>query len=146
MVTSGNLFIERDAPRPKFFQAQDDAHHTGWLPVRHNLAPHELDSELSKLGWTFFFMANVIRKSALAFDGDKGLSTALKRVMATVREEGCNCLQVDKVETQSFLGVPYITLSAHPRHLQKSGVFSPYLQPNAVETGPLELRARKSVV
>ncbi len=145
MITPGNLFMERDALRPKFFHAQDDAHRTGWLPVKHNLTPHELDSDLSKLGWTFFFMANVIRKSALAFDRDKGISVALKRVMARVREEGCNCLQVESIESQSFFGIPYISLSAHPRHLQKGNVFSPYLQQNGAEAAPLELRARKTV-
>jgi hypothetical protein len=146
MITSGNLFMERDAPRPKFFHVQDDAHRTGWLPIKHNLSAHELDADLSKLGWTFFFMANVIRKSALAFDRDKGASVALKRVMASVREEGCNCLQVEAVETHSFFGIPYISLSAHPRHLQKGSVFAPYLQPKGAEAAPLELRARKTVV
>jgi hypothetical protein len=134
MITPGDLFMERDAARPKIFQIQDDAHRTGWYRVQHHLTAHELDVELSNLGWTFFFMANVIRKSALAFDPEKGASSALKRVMASVRADGCNSLQMQAVETHSFLGIPYIRVSAHPRHLQRSGVFSRHLQPNSVST------------
>ena len=125
--------MQRDAARPRMFQIQDDAHRTGWSPVRHNLTSRELDTELSKLGWTFFYMANVIRKTALALDREKGAAVALKRVMASVREEGCNSLQVEDVERHSFLGIPYISVSAHPRHVQRSGVFSRHLQPNRAE-------------
>jgi len=145
MLTPGNVFMERDALRPKSFHAQDDAHHTGWLPVKYDGAAHELDTELSKLGWTFFFMANVIRKSALGFDRDKGISAALKRVMARVREEGSNCLQIAAVESHSFLGIPYVSVSAHPRHIQKGMVFSPHSQPARPELGPAELRPQKIV-
>ncbi len=138
--------MERDALRPKCFHVQDDPHHTGWLPVKYDGAAHELDAELSKLGWTFFFMANVIRKSALAFDRDKGTSAALKRVMVRVREEGSNCLQIEAVETHSFLGIPYVSVSAHPRHIQKGMVFAPHVQPGSPEAAPLELRPRKMAV
>lgn len=144
MITSGNLFMQRDAPRPKFFHSQDDAHRTGWLPVRHNLTPRELDTELSRLGWTFFFMANVVRKSALAFDRDHAAAVALKRVMATVKEDGCNCLQVEDVETHSFFGIPYISVSAHPRHIQKSRLFTRDSQPDSAEAAPLELLSKKT--
>jgi hypothetical protein len=145
MITPGDLFIQRDAARPRMFQIQDDAHRTGWSPVRHNLTSRELDTELSKLGWTFFYMANVIRKTALAVDRKKGAAVALKRVMASVREEGCNSLQVEDVERHSFLGIPYISVSAHPRHVQKSGVFSPHLQTEGAETAMVD-RVAKTVV
>ena len=145
MITPGDLFIQRDTARPRMFQIQDDAHRTGWSPVRHNLTAGELDTELSKLGWTFFYMANVIRKTALAFDREKAAATALKRVMASVREEGCNSLQVEDVERHSFMGIPYISVSVHPRHLQKSGVFSPHLQPGSAETAIAD-RVAKTVV
>jgi hypothetical protein len=143
MITPGNLFIERDALRPLCFQVQDDAHRTGWLPVKYDRTVLELDAELSRRGWTFFYMANVVRKTALAFDRDKGIAAALKRVMTSVREEGCNCLQINQVETHSFFGIPYVSVSAHPRHIQKGMVFSPHPQPPGAKSKPLELSAQK---
>jgi hypothetical protein len=143
LITPGTLFMERDAPRPSCFQVQDDAHRTGWLPVKYDRGVLELDAELSRRGWTFFYMANVIRKTALGFDRDKGVSAALKRVIGSVREEGCNCLQIDTVETHSFFGIPYVSVSAHPRHIQKGMVFSPHSQPPAATSKSLELRTQK---
>jgi len=96
-------------------------------------------------GLDLLFMANVIRKSALGFDRDKGISAALKRVMARVREEGSNCLQIAAVESHSFFGIPYVSVSAHPRHIQKGMVFSPHSQPARPELGPVELRPQKIV-
>ena len=108
MLTPGNLFIERDAPRPKCFHVQDDSHRTGWLAIKYDLSASQIEAKLSSRGWTFFYMANVIRKLAVSFDREKGTSRALKRVMATVREERCNSLQIQAVEMHSFLGIPYV--------------------------------------
>jgi hypothetical protein len=146
MITTGSLFIERDVPRPLCFQIQDDAHRTGWLPVKYDRPVLELDAELSRRGWTFFYMANVVRKTAFAFDRDKGTSAALKLVMTSVREEGCNCLQIDKVEAHSFFGIPYVSVSAHPRHIQKGMDFSPHsrlpgTEPKLVEVHPQKIGA-----
>jgi hypothetical protein len=143
MITPGSLFIERDAPRPPCFQIQDDAHRAGWLPIKYDRTVLELDAELSRSGWTFFYMANVVSKKALGFDRDKGISSALKRVMSSVREDGCNCLQIQALETKSFLGIPYVTVSAHPRHIQKGMLFSPHSRPHGTEPKPLELRPEK---
>jgi hypothetical protein len=144
MIMPGDLFIERDAPRPRCFQIQDDAHRTGWLPVKYDRAVLELDAELSRGGWTFFYMANVVRKTALGFDRDKGVAAALKRVMTSVREDGCNCLQIQAVDHRSFLGIRYVTVSAHPRHIQKGIVYSPHSRPPGTEPKPLALRPEKT--
>src|SRR5690349_2886897 len=106
MLTSGNLFIERDVPRPKCFHVQDDSHRTGWLAIQYDLSTSQMEAELSTGGWTFFYMANVIRKLAVGFDREKGTAMALKRVMASVREDRCNSLQIQAVEMHSFLGIP----------------------------------------
>ena len=143
MIPPGKLFMERDAARPQCFQGQDDAHRTGWQPVRYNLTARELDTELSSRGWTFFYMANVVQKTAFGFDREKAVSAALKRVIASIREEGCNCLQIEKVETRSFLGIPYVSVSAHPRHIQKGMFFLPHSQPPEAGSRPLELRPQK---
>ena len=145
MLTSGNLFIERDAPRPKCFHVQDDSHRTGWLAIKYDLSTSEIEAELSSSGWTFFYMANIIRKSAVGFDREKGTSTALKRVMASVREDRCNSLQIQAVEMHSFLGIPYVSVSAHSRQIQKGNVFSPESQPVRNELAPVAMRTQKTI-
>jgi hypothetical protein len=69
-------------------------------------------------------MANKIKTTVFSFNRARTIHAALKRVIASVREQKCNCLEIDDVATHSFLGIPYVTVSAHPRHIQTGMVFS----------------------
>jgi hypothetical protein len=123
MMTAGTILIEKHAACPQCFHLKDSSP-TDWMAVTHNLSPHELEKELSAAGWTFFYMANAIRTTAFGFNRAKMIHVALKRLVANVRRQGCNCLEIDDVATRSFLGLPYVSVSGHPRHIQKGMVFS----------------------
>ena len=124
MITSGTILIEKDALHPQCFQLEDDSSPNAWMTVKHNLNSHELEKELATAGWTFFYMAGSIRTTAFDFDRVKMINAALKRVISNVRQQRCNCLEIDDVATHSFLGMPYVSVSAHPRHIQKGMIFS----------------------
>ena len=124
MLASGTILIERDAPRPRCFELRDGSPVNAWMPVTHNFTPHELEKELSSTGWTFFFMAGAIRSTAFGFDRVRTTDKALKRLIANVERQKCNCLQIDEVAMHSFLGLPYVSVSAHSRHIQKGMIFS----------------------
>ena len=124
MITSGALLIERDTPRPRLFEVEAVPHPDGWMFVRPILTPQQVEKELSATGWTFFFMAGPIRTTALAFNRNKAVDAALKRGIRAVKQQGCNCLQVESVEMRSFLGIPYIRMSVRPRHIQKGMLFA----------------------
>src|ERR1041384_3034309 len=104
MITPGTILIEKTTPRPKCFQLEDDAYPNAWMSVKHNLTSYELEQELATEGWTFFYMAREITMTAFGFDRAKMIHSALKRVIANVRQQKCNCLEIDDVETHSFLG------------------------------------------
>jgi hypothetical protein len=69
-------------------------------------------------------MAGEIRATVFGFDRQKALRTALKRLIADVKSQHCNSIEITRVISKSFLTVPYVSVSAHPRHLQK-GMFFP---------------------
>jgi len=69
-------------------------------------------------------MATSIKMTSFGFDRTKMVHAALKRVITNVKEQGCNCLEIDGVTMHSFLGMPYASVSAHPHHIQKGMVFS----------------------
>ena len=50
--------------------------------------------------------------------------TALNRLIARVKLQKCNCLEIDEVAAKSFLGMPYVSVSGHSRHIQKGLVFN----------------------
>lgn len=124
MIGSGTILIEKDALHPRCFQLRDDSSPSAWMSVTHNLTPRELEKELSTTGWTFFYMASAIRMTAFGFDRAKTIHAALKHVIANVKRQKCNCLEIDGVAAHSFLGIPYVSVSAHPRHIQKGMLFS----------------------
>ena len=93
------------------------------LQVITNRSFPEFEKELATVGWTFFYMAGEIRTIALGFDKQKMIDAALRRLIANVRLQKCNCLEIDKVAAHSFLGLPYVSVSAHSRHIQKGSIF-----------------------
>jgi hypothetical protein len=124
MMTAGSILIDKDAARPQCFHTKDNSFPDGWMAVTHDLSHHELEQELTATGWTFFFMANVIRATVFGFSQETTIDRALKRLIRNVSQQRCNCLEIDGVATHSFLGMPYVSISAHPRHIQKGVVFS----------------------
>ena len=124
MIESGTLLIERDTPRPACFQLQPGTDPNSWAPVAQDLSPQDLEKALAASGWTFFYRAGAIRTTAFGFNPASRLATALKRLIALATQQRCNCLQIDQVAAHSFLGFPYVSISAHPRHVQKGIAFA----------------------
>lgn len=124
MITSGLLLIEPDAPRPRCFEVDAHSHPNAWTSIKYTLTPQQLEKELSATGWTFFFLAGPIRVTAFGFDREKTVDRALKRGIRAVRQQRCNCLQIESVEMHSFLGIPRVSMSIRPRHVQRGMLFA----------------------
>jgi hypothetical protein len=116
--------MRSDALHPQCFEPNEEPCPDGWRSVTRNLTHRDLETELSAAGWTLFYIAIAIRKTAFGLNRENMIRTALKRVIANVSLERCNCLEIDKVASHSFLGLPYVSVSGHPRHLQQGMVFS----------------------
>jgi hypothetical protein len=123
MITAGTLLIENSTPVPQFLQIGTEPYPKAWRRLTTNRDFHELEKELSTAGWTFFYMAGEVRTIAFGFDRQKMIDAALGRLIANVRLQKCNCLEIDEVATHSFLGMPYVSVSGHPRHLQIGSTF-----------------------
>ena len=52
--------------------------------------------------------------------GEEKVQGALKRILAKLRPQNFNCLEVTGIVAKRFWGIPYATVSAHSRHIQKS--------------------------
>jgi hypothetical protein len=69
-------------------------------------------------------MAGEIKISAFGFDREKAVRRAVKGVITNVEAQKCNCLEITQVSPKSFLGIPYVNVRAHSRHIHKSSAFS----------------------
>ena len=115
--------MQSAAPRPAYFESSGEVCPEEWMSVQHSFSSKELEAELSTNGWTFFYMASPIQIRAFGFNPIKRMASALNKIVAIVRKQGCNSLQIDRVSTHSFFGLEYLSVSAHPRHIQKGILF-----------------------
>jgi len=123
-ISAGAILVEKNTLLPMPLRLESDSSGGGWARVVNNPDGHQLEESLSTAGWTFFYMAKTIRTIGFAFERQKMIDGALRRLIATVRRQQCNCLEIDDVATHSFLGVRYVSVAAHARHIQKSMVFA----------------------
>jgi len=79
-----------------------------------------LDRTIHAAGWNFFFMAAEVKTMFLGFLGEEKMRRALKRILAKVQLQHFNGLEITGITARHFLGVPYVTVSAHSRHMQQS--------------------------
>ena len=90
----------------------------GWRLVK-DLDGYGLDRKIREVGWTFFYLAQ-IKASVFGFDREKAARRALDRVLANVKSDNFNSLEISQVAAKRFLGLPYVTVFAHARHIQES--------------------------
>ena len=122
-IKTGTILIEGGASMPDSVLLEGGAYSTGWRSVS-NLDLNQLDSAIHKAGWTFFFMAGEIKITAFGFDKERAVRRAMKRVITNVESHRCNCVEITEVSAKSFLGMPYVNVSAHSRHIQESSAFA----------------------
>ena len=121
-IKEGTILIDSSSLLPGSLHLEGAVYSSGWKSVS-NLDLNELDTGVKKAGWTFFFMAGEIKITAFGFDQQTAVRRAVKRAITDVESHKCNCLEITQVSPQSFLGIPYVNIRAHARHIQGSSTF-----------------------
>jgi hypothetical protein len=121
-IKAGSILVEEGTLLPGSLLLQSESDSNGWAAFQDVRSTFE--KTIQEKGWSFFFMAGEIKVSVVGFDRQKALHTALKRLIAGVKSQHCNSIEITQVLDKSFLRVPYVSVSAHPRHLQKGMCFS----------------------
>ena len=78
-----------------------------------------LDRKIHAAGWNFFFIAAEVKAMFFGSPTAAKVRNALKRILVKVKSQHFNGLEVTAIVGRHFLGVPYVTVSAHSRHLQQ---------------------------
>jgi hypothetical protein len=79
-----------------------------------------LDRKIHAAGWNFFFMAAEVKVMFFGAVGAAKIESALQGLLRKVRSQHFNSLEITGIITKHFMGVPYVTVSAHSRHMQES--------------------------
>lgn len=143
MIDPGIILAEPATTLPPCLLLGTGSYPNGWRRITRALTFREFEDELAATGWTFFYIATSIQKTAFGFDRAKMVRAALRRVIASVIRQGCNSLEIDSVALHSFLGVRYARVAAHPRHIQRGVIFAGPIDPRDIpKSGPPAKRSK----
>lgn len=117
-IKIGTILIEESAPVPESLRLESEPYSNGWKSIK-NLNGYELDRKIRKAGWAFFSFAE-INARVFGFDRAKAAGRAVNRLLASVKSDSFNALEISQVAAKHFLGLPYVTVSGHVRHVQES--------------------------
>ena len=118
-IKTGTILIKEGSLLPESLRFESEPYAMGWRLVK-SLERCALDRKIRDAGWTFFFMAGDANATAVGSDLERTTRRAIKKVIASMELDGFNCLEIAQVAVKRFLGLPYVTVSAHPRHIQES--------------------------
>lgn len=124
VIGSGAILVKVGTRLPEPLTLEGGLAANCWAPIANNLNSRRLTEQLAAAGWKFFYMAGSIRTGAFGFVAQKMVNAAVRRSIARAGLHRCNCLVIDDVAMHSFLGVRYVSVSAHARHIQEEMIFS----------------------
>ena len=118
-IKAGTILIQEGAFLPESLRFESEPYSKAWRLVE-NLDSRGLDRTIREAGWTFFYMAGGVNATAFGSDLEKTTRRAVKKVLASMKWDRLNCLEIAQVVVKRFLGLLYVTVSTHPRHIQQS--------------------------
>jgi hypothetical protein len=122
-IKQGTILIAEGALLPESLLLESEPYAYGWRLVK-NLDSNGLDQIISRAGWNFFYIAGAIETKAFGSDEKKTTRKAIKQVITNLKSKNYNCLEITRVAAKRSLGLPYVRVSAHSRHIQEGQALS----------------------
>ena len=130
-IKAGTIMMKAGTIIPQSLRVETELYSQGW-EIINNSDTDAVDRDIRRADWNFFFLAASIQATALGYWGKKTVRRAMERVLAKAEPSKFNCLEITGISAKQFLGLPYVHVSAHSRHIQKS----PFLQELAERAEP----------
>jgi hypothetical protein len=115
---SGTIFIREGTPLPENLPIGTAAFLSGWRVVM-NLDRSTLARDIESRKWFFFYLAGDMRATVLGRDRPGTLRRAVRCVLAKQEGQKFNSLEITKIVSKRFLGIPFMSITAHSRHIQQ---------------------------
>src|SRR6266567_7557862 len=115
---TGTVFIREDTRLPTTLAIESEAFLPGWRVVK-NLDRQALTREVEGANWNFFYMPGEIRATVVGRDRPGTMRRAVKCVLAKQEGQKFNSLEITKVVSKRFLGIPFMSVTGHSRHIQQ---------------------------
>jgi hypothetical protein len=116
--TSGTVLIRENIPLPAGLSIESELYLPDWRAVR-NLNGYELGRKIEQAQWNFFYLAGDFGAMAFGNEQPESVRRAVKRILAKRAGQRSNSLEITKVISKRFLGIPFVCIEAHFRHIQQ---------------------------
>src|SRR5437879_10191882 len=116
--TSGTVLIRENTLLPAGLAVESEVFLPDWRVVK-NLDRSTLARNIESANWSFFYLAGEIRATVLGRDRSGTLRRAVKCVLAKQEGRKFNSLEITKVVSKRFLGIPFMSVTAHSVHIQQ---------------------------
>lgn len=120
-IESGSILVKEGTLFPEGIQLESESYYPGWSSVK-GLEGFALDRKAHAAGWTFFYLAGEGRATVIGREGHETVRKAIKQILAGLKSDEFNSLEVTGVVFKHLLGVPYATVAFHIRNMQE-GMF-----------------------
>ena len=120
-VKTGTILIREGAQLADSLVLDTEPYSKGWRLLR-KLDGYGLSRKIREAGWTFFLMAGEIKAIVLGSEGEKTTRKAANRITARLKSQKFNCVEITQVAAKRFLGLPYLSVTAHSRHIQEGAL------------------------
>lgn len=117
----GTVFVHTDTFIPNSIFAEREIFCVDWQAIT-NLSGDDLDREIRDDGWNFMFMGGAIRGTSWGSWSGTAIRCAAIRVLKKNQASKFNAFEITRIHAGRFLGVPYVVVTGHSRHVQKSTV------------------------
>lgn len=117
-IKAGTILIAEGALLPDSLQLESEPFVYGWRLLK-KLDSAGLDKVIGAAGWNFFYIAGVVATNVFGSDEKKTTRKAIKHLIASREAKSFNCLEITQLVARRSMGVPYVSVSAHMRHIQK---------------------------
>ena len=112
------ILIREGTLLPAGLPVESEVFLPGWRAVR-NLDGYGLGRKIEEAKWNFFYLAGEIRATVLGRDRSGTLRRAVKCILTKQEGQKFNSLEITKVVSKRFLGIPFMSVTAHSRHIQE---------------------------
>ena len=118
-LRTGTTMIQSDLLLPRALSIRSQAYASGWRTVQ-TTSTFTLEREVLNAGWHMLCIAGRAKTFALGLGAESSARSCMQRLFGQARKANLNCVEVTKLKTGRFLGIPYASVQARFYQIQES--------------------------
>jgi hypothetical protein len=117
-LKSGSVMMRAGTATPERLEIESEDFCEGWDRVR-NCEAGVLDKQLRSAGWCLVFLAEPLQAIAIGPPEQETVQQATMKLLGRAGPQMFNCVEVTDIEYRRCVGVPYVHVTGHARHIQR---------------------------